>query len=187
MNKLFFILPVLIGGIFFLRSKTAIANQELDTVDTKHNGLNYPASNIDFNKINGFTVDEFQGQLHLLDAQVIYTLATLRSLIGRIRISPAPGAVARTQGSESTMHFAGNGRLSLAVDIMPLDVDLKTAYQAAKSISQIGAVGVYPDWNPQAGLHIDLRKRKAAFKIAEWSGLKINGSQVYRGVGEAFV
>jgi len=187
LNKLFYLTPILFASVL-LFPKSAKANKELDSVSTKNNGLGYSAANIDFDKIYGFSESEFQGQLHLLDANVIFVLQKLRSKIGRIQVSPAYGAIARTDGSKTTMHYANlkDNVLSLAIDIMPIDADLKTAYKAAKEIKEIGAVGVYPDWKPRAGLHIDLRDRKANSSIAEWSGLATAQGQIYRSVNEGF-
>lgn len=172
-------------GIYFYLKQPTINNEELDTVTAFNSGLGYQASKIDFKTVEGFSETEFQGQLHLLDAQVVFMLVKLRAKIGRIKISPAHGAIARTTGSKTTMHYADLSidKLSLAIDIMPLDVDLKTAYEAAKTIREIGGIGLYPDWQPMAGLHLDLRKKTNG--LALWAGLKINGKQVYRGINEA--
>ena len=172
--------------------KSQAQNVELDSVSKKNNGAGVSAQYVNWALVPNFSESEFQNQLHLLDRNVLYALQKLRNKIGRILISPAPGAIARTDESgKGSMHYAGmdNGkkRLSQAIDIMPLDVDLKTAYRAAKYIPEIGAVGVYPDWQPYPGLHIDLRTRKAGFEIAKWSGLMVEGQQVYRSVNEAFV
>ncbi len=168
--------------------KKPASNQEDEPVSRIRNSAASPASKIDFSHIEGFSASEFHNQLHLLDVRVIHMLVRLRGKIGRIRISPAPGAVARASGSKTTMHYAEpeSGILSEAIDIMPIDVDLETAYQAAMQDPAIGAVGVYPDWLPLPGLHVDLRPRIGS-RIAQWSGLKVDGKQVYRSVQEAFV
>ncbi len=159
-------------------------NRELDNVGTENNGAGVSAIHIDWNNVHNFKPNEFQGQLDLLDKNVIYAIQKLRNIIGRIRVSPAKGAIARPNiKSKNSMHFAGldNGidRISLAIDFEPLDVDLKTAYEAAQSIPEIGAVGVYPDWR-LPGLHIDLRKRKSDYTIAKWAGINdATGKQVY--------
>ena len=176
---------LIIGGVFFISKKSA-ANQESEPMTSRKKTDAVPASEIDFSQIDGFTESEFQNQLHLLDSRVVYMVAALRKKIGRLRISPAPGAIARTSGSKTTMHYAepAAGVLSQAIDVMPLDVDLKTAYAAAMQLKAIGGVGVYPDWLPLPGLHLDLRPRKNNH-IAQWAGVKENGKQIYKGVQEA--
>ena len=189
MSKITLLTCAAIAAAFVFYKIKPVHNYELDSMSRKHNGLNIPASRLDFNNIDGFEAVEFQDQLHLLDAQVIYVLVKLRKLIGRIRISPAEGAIARTDGKQSTMHFADLelGRLSEAVDIMPLDVDLETAYKAALTIPEIGAVGAYPDWKPLPGLHIDLRKRKQGNRLSSWSRKIVDGEIIDSGINEAFV
>jgi hypothetical protein len=187
MKKILLIGAALLVIVFVARAKPA--NQELDDMTTKHNGTGKKATTLDWSKIKNFSPAEFGASLDLLDSGVVLALQKLRDKIGAIMISPAAGAIVRTD-NENTMHYAddgGKGRLSVAIDIMPLDTDLKTAYRAAKQINEIGAVGVYPHWLPFPGLHIDLRKRKPGHLLAEWSGLKINGEQIYKGVNEAFV
>lgn len=189
MNKIVLFLSVVAMVVYVRRVDAVIENRELDTMTVQHNGSSQSALYVDWERVPDFHPDEFQGQLHLLDKEVVYVLQALRDIIGRIKISPVLGAIARTdKAAIHSMHYAGDGRLSRAVDIMPMDVTLKQAYEAAKMINKIGGIGVYPDWKPRAGLHIDLRKRKVNYQVAQWSGVKNEaGLQVYGAVGEAFV
>jgi len=124
--------------------------------------------------------------LHDLDARIIFVLDALRERIGRLMISPAKGAITRI--APGSQHDISNGRLSVAIDVMPLDVSLSEFYEVARSMPEIGAIGLYPDWLPYPGAHIDLRKRKANGTLATWSGIKnAAGKQVYGGINEALV
>lgn len=164
-------------GLFFAGAAFALfkyknspnRNDENETMNNseKNHGFGFSASNLDWSQIKYFSESEFHGEAQYLDAAVVYELDKLRAKIGRIMVSPATGAVARERiGSQ---HDRSNGRLSVAVDIMPLDVDLETAYYAARDLVKIGGVGAYPEWMPHAGIHIDLRHRKSGGALAQWS------------------
>lgn len=185
------------GAIFFLtvgavalyallRSKAAIADNlesEAVAVSKVSNGSGVPATSLDWSQIKYFSPDEFQGELANLDSNVVLELDALRSIVGRIIVSPAPGAVARFD--LSSQHDKTNGRLSVAIDVMPRDVSLSTFYEVVKERFRIGGVGLYPDWVPYPGAHIDLRARKSSGGQATWSGINVAGKQVYRGINEA--
>lgn len=152
----------------------------------ENNGTNRRADTIYWGRIIGFEPSEFQQQLHYLDAGVIFALVKLREKVGRIKISPAPGSIARNK--PGSMHDISDNKLSLAIDVMPLDVSLSEFYQAAREIKEIGGIGLYPDWLPFPGAHIDLRKRKFNGALATWSGIKnAEGKQIYGGINEALV
>jgi hypothetical protein len=55
--------------------------------------------------------------------------------------------------------------------------DLIENYHAA--LKEFGGVGVYPDWMPYPGLHIDGREDKAT-----WAGVLRGGRQTYVPVSE---
>lgn len=167
----------------------ARANDEIEPVSTSqnHNGKNISAASIDWSRIPDFSPGEFHGELSRLDAGVVFALQKLRDRIGRIIISPV-GSEAIARKKPGTWHDVTGGKLSKAIDIMPIDSSLEELYQAVKTIPEIGGVGVYPDWLPYPGAHIDLRARKPGGGLATWSGIKLaDGSQVYRGIDEAFV
>lgn len=187
-NKVFLISAALAGVFLFGKSafaNSADKNTESEAVPTSNinNGSGIPASHLDWSQVQYFKPDEFHGQLDHLDSNVVLELDALRGMVGRIMVSPAPGAVARFQ--PGSQHDMTNGRLSLAIDIMPLDVSLADFYKAAQTRVRIGGVGLYPDWLPHPGAHIDLRDRKPDGSQATWSGLKIAGVQQYRGIQEA--
>ncbi|MEW8346757.1 MAG: hypothetical protein AB2687_00470 [Candidatus Thiodiazotropha taylori] len=98
---------------------------------------------------------------------------------GEWMVSPAPGATCRDYGSETSRHYAV-GRLADAIDIMLISGDLEENYRIA--LERFGGVGVYPDWQPYPGLHIDGRPGAAT-----WAGIKDGGVQVYVPVDEVFV
>ncbi len=151
-----------------------------------------PATTVNFDALLNFAESEFtdeingnrQSALPFMDSRIPIMLQKLRNRIGRIRISPAPGAIVRFR--PGSRHDITGGRLSDAIDVMPLDATLAELYAAAQELPEVGGVGLYPDWEPMPGAHIDLRPRKADGSLYTWSGFKLaDGRQVYRGIDEA--
>jgi len=127
-----------------------------------------------------FKLSEFGASLPFLSVGLLQKLDEFRERLGRkVMISPAPGALIRfDKGSESQHTF---GR---AVDIMlPDGPDLETAFGIAKAVGFTG-IGVYPDWEPYQGLHLDIRKLEPGYSIATWGGKNKDGRQVYVSLSE---
>lgn len=173
----------------FYSGKAQAKNTESEPVSKSklHNGKDISAASIDWSRVSNFTPPEFYGQLTRLDAGVVFALQKLRDKIGRIIISPI-GAQAIARERPGSWHDVTGGKLSKAIDIMPIDATLETLYEAAKTIPEIGGIGLYPDWDPYPGAHIDLRERKPGGGLATWSRFKLaDGSTVDRGINEALV
>lgn len=98
---------------------------------------------------------------------------------GEWMVSPASGAACRDYGSQTSRHYAV-GRKADALDIMLIDGDLEENYRFARE--RFGGVGVYPDWIPFHGLHIDGRPNAAT-----WAGIRQGNEQVYVPVEQVFV
>jgi hypothetical protein len=94
---------------------------------------------------------------------------------GRVMLSPAPGALGRL-GSDSSQHFPSPD-LS-AADLMLPDISLGDAYQAARALGFTG-IGLYPDWKPYHGIHLDMRKTRTRDNPALWAGVKTGEGQKY--------
>lgn len=102
----------------------------------------------------------------------------------------APGAVGRrAPKTEKSLHNVNLWGKVKAVDILPTGMvtkeDFKKAFEIAKEVGFTG-IGVYPDWVPQPGLHVDNRPGVAKGKPAKWSAFRINGQQVYFHIDKAF-
>lgn len=137
-------------------------------------------SGINWAEVNHFTPDEFHGQTDLIEPRLVVAIDQLREILGgRLRISPAPGAIARDYGSDRSQHWVGDldnpVRLSTGIDLFPLDNSLGEVYAAAKQVPMIGGVGLYPDWSPSPGVHVDIRPRKLDGTLAEWMYQKLAG------------
>ncbi|TXR52066.1 hypothetical protein [Reinekea thalattae] len=129
-----------------------------------------------------FTPSEFRTWWPNMDDDLLYRLDAFREEIGRaIIVSPAAGALGRL-GSGNSYHNVLTWGKVRAVDVMfpnATEDDLKGYYAVA--VEYFGGVGVYPDWLPYAGFHLDNRDTSAT-----WSGILVNDKQVYRGVSAAW-
>lgn len=131
-------------------------------------------------QLKHFRLSEFGASLPFLSIGLLQKLDEFRERLGRkVMISPAPGALIRfDKGSESQHTF---GR---AADIMlPDGPDLETAFSIAKAVGFTG-IGVYPDWKPYQGMHLDIRKLEPGQPIAIWAGKNKDGRQVYTNISE---
>lgn len=104
-----------------------------------------------------------------------------------MRISPANGAIGRTDG-DSFHNYAKHGKVK-AIDLMPVGMRTKADFaRAVKCATDAGAtgIGIYPDWAPVPGIHLDVgsRKGRSVGKPATWGGVKRKGVQVYVGLKE---
>ena len=72
-----------------------------------------------------------------------------------------------------------------AIDVMPqgmiTEADRRRAVAIAKQVGFTG-IGIYPHWQPRAGIHLDVREPETPGHIATWSGLNVNGEQVYAAI-----
>jgi hypothetical protein len=140
-------------------------------------------------ELRHFSKGEFGPYWDLMDSELLELLDEFRELWGEpVTISPARGAIGRTYGNGFHNHRK-HGTVK-AVDVFPKGMvtrgDFDRAYDAlleAKrrlNIDNIG-IGLYPDWQPSPGLHIDVGDRDKASGIASWSGLSRgpNGEQKY--------
>lgn len=127
-----------------------------------------------------FKLSEFGASLPFLSVGLMQKLDEFRERLGRkVMISPVPGALIRfDKGSESQHTF---GR---AADIMlPDGPDLETAFKIAKAVGFTG-IGVYPDWSPYPGLHLDIRRLDPGQPAATWAGIIRDRKQVYVSIAE---
>jgi len=148
-----------------------------------------------------FSKSEFGLWFPMMNKKLLAKLDSLRGAWGEpIMISPALGAIGRTlppgHSNYNSRHNITRWGEVQAIDIMPLiktadgvrgcdPFELKMAYNMAVDIGFTG-IGVYPDWLPHAGLHVDVRDDHAAGNPATWSGIKTAQGQKYFGVNRGF-
>lgn len=138
-----------------------------------------------------FTADEFHGDYDKVNKRLLVLLDVFRFQWGDVvKISPAPGAVARKLGpTANSDHNVDKWGEVRAVDVLPAGMltpkKMREAFELARSIG-FTAIGVYPDWKPQPGLHLAVREGLRMGSPATWAGVRQGGVQVYVGVERAF-
>ena len=138
-----------------------------------------------------FTPEEFRGQYDLLDEELKTVIDEFRHLWGdAVTVSPAPGSIGREYG-RGFHNYAKHGTIK-AIDLMPSNfndhIDFKRAYEIAKQAGARG-IGIYPDWRPSAGIHLDVGRRPGRVKgyVAKWSGFRqLDGTQKFFSINKAF-
>ena len=142
-----------------------------------------------------FKASEFGVWWLVLDNKLLLGLDKLRELWGHpIMISPAPGSLGREGGSEKSQHYPDLNGVVRAADIMPTingrglnASELTQFYNLVRSMNWFSGVGVYPDWKPYPGLHLDTRTDRMADNPAKWAGIQTASGQKYIGVEEVLV
>lgn len=130
-----------------------------------------------------FKPEEFRGWFDRMNPALLHQLDEFREQLGApVIISPAHGAIGRHQGetgkSQHNIDRYGEVR---AIDVMPQTDDMRHAFNVAMRVGFHG-IGVYPDWRPHWGLHLDMRKDRPPQNPALWSGLMVAGKQKYFGI-----
>jgi len=62
---------------------------------------------------------------------------------------------------------------------------LRGLFAIAKKVGFSG-IGIYPDWKPYLGMHLDVRADRSADNPATWSGIRTSSGQKYFGIERAF-
>jgi uncharacterized protein YcbK (DUF882 family) len=155
---------------------TTPVNKEIEPAAPLDYGNGYNEMN--FHNVAHFSKSEFHGESEFVDSRVIYALDELRKQLGKpIIISPVKGSVARfDDGSKTSQHYAV-GRKSTAVDVLFPESSLHDVFVTASTITVIGGIGLYPDWNPHHGAHIDTRQRKPNGGVYNWMGIDTENGQ----------
>lgn len=138
-----------------------------------------------------FKPAEFKQYWELMDPILLEVMDEFRSLWGSpVIISPAHGAIGRTDGN--SFHNYARHKTVKAVDLMPSGMltgtDRRRAFDCALKAEATG-IGIYPDWKPMAGIHIDVGARtgRSIGNPARWAGIKSpNGGQIYVEIERAF-
>ena len=157
-----------------------------------------------------FEIDEFGGWYPKIDPLLLTMLDSFRDRWGyKVLVSPALGAVGRDlpegHSNYESQHNVRRWGAVRAIDVMPLrwslernpvdpgrvldrglsKQELEHAYNVARAVGFSG-IGVYPDWEPFPGLHLDVRRDRSSESPAIWSGILINGKQEYVEIERAF-
>lgn len=149
------------------------------------------ATDVVWDKLRHFGKHEFGRWAPYMSGELLFMLDETREQYGdQIWISPAPGALGRFIGNSKSMHNIERWGEIRAVDVMPLGMDTPEEYEAffelAKSVGWTG-IGIYPDWQPRPGAHLDNRPDRKVGSPAKWSAFRDkNGKQQYYAIDKAF-
>ena len=135
-----------------------------------------------------FKAKEFGVWFPFVDDALLRGLDLFRdTLDAQVIVSQAPGAVGRiSERYKNSQHFLRGAKVR-AVDVMiPDNISLKVAYEVARSLEIFSGIGVYPDWLPAHGLHLDTRTTASAKNPATWAGIKTASGQVYVSLYQGF-
>jgi len=149
-------------------------------------------------KLRYFSREEFGQYWHLMSVEQLVKLDEFRHRLGYpVLVSPAPGAIGRPiigaedeaaeSGVEKSYHnYLVHGEI-MATDVMPVPPGGASVAERQRWVEvarQVGfrGIGLYPDWKPRPGLHLDTRPVSALSGgvVATWSGVRnAQGKQVY--------
>ena len=107
--------------------------------------------------------------------------AALRS---EVRINKVKGALGRHAGLMSkSQHNVDRWGHVMAVDCHAPRVSLFEQYRVAFELDMFHGIGIYPDWLPYPGVHVDVRHGYNSKNPAQWGALRqSDGKQVYVGL-----
>lgn len=115
-----------------------------------------------------------------MDPQLVHGLELFFAAVakegGQAMISAHEEALGRTNGNNTSQHYFQPGGRVRAADVMVSGIPLQRAYTLARNLGVFSGIGLYPEWKPYPGLHLDTRTTRAAIDPATWS--RINGSYV---------
>lgn len=150
-----------------------------------------------------FKPHEFRGWWDRMDPALLVLLDRFRARLSvltpdpggvEVKVSPHPRAIGRHDGPEDdSKHNVDHWGRVLAVDVMPqLGRQYRRNAVGIAIDTGFTGVGVYPDWEPHWGLHLDARPGREPGNPATWSGIKIwdrdeqRMVQVYRALEQGF-
>jgi hypothetical protein len=134
-----------------------------------------------------FKMSEFRGEWVFLASGLLVKLDAFADALGKpVMVSPAKGSMIRWFGQAEAGVKYDQHWFGTAIDVMlPDGPDLQTAFGVAERIGFTG-IGVYPDWHPYPGMHLDIRHDREPLNPATWAGILENGKQVYVQVQRGF-
>jgi hypothetical protein len=110
-----------------------------------------------------------------IDPRLLVLLDTFRHQWGsRVLISGHPDAIGRTGKATDSQHHWEPGKLVRGIDVIPSAMGLrKDANRAITMAIDLGftGIGLYPHWQPSAGLHLDTRTLRRPGDPALWGAV----------------
>lgn len=119
-----------------------------------------------------------------MDPRLLVLLDSFRHQWGKkVVISPHPAAIGRELGpTRLSDHNVDLHGAVLGIDVMPEGMRTQMTVNAAVRIARsVGftAIGVYPDWQPAAGLHLGTRTGRHPTDPAVWGAVRGDDGQDY--------
>lgn len=136
-----------------------------------------------------FKPSEFGVWWPLMNHDLLIALDEFRARLGApVEISKATGALGRPNAERAGSQHRPTPFVN-AVDVMiPEAVTLRRAYRVARDVNKFSGIGLYPDWQPKHGLHLDVRADRTAANPATWSAFRTaDGGQQYTSIDRALV
>lgn len=126
----------------------------------------------------------------LMAPRLLVTLDLFRYRWGDVvEVSPHPAAIGRRLGpSVLSDHNVDRWGLVHGIDVMPRGMERRRdAERAVRYLVEVGAtaIGVYPHWQPGAGVHVGQRDSHRPGAPASWGAVRRDGKQVYVSLDEA--
>lgn len=143
--------------------------------------------------MKNFKKTDFRGWYDQMDPELLDVMDLFAELADKpMFISPANGAIGRRiPAPNKSFHNVSHWGMVKAIDIMieglKTGEDYRHVFECAKEAGALG-IGVYPDWKPVSGVHLDMgiRAGRGPGNPARWSAFRINGRQKYFGIDKAF-
>lgn len=183
MNKKYFGFGLIISAIsiLFLSTKNALGSltgiTDMTNVDETYFADNdFIRGGVDWQP---YLSDDFIQKLN-------DTAATLLSAGIIMKPSPASGAIGRKTGDTKSQHYVNNNEVK-AIDVMfskngkrLSNIELTQVFYTIKSLNFFSGLGVYPEWQPLNGMHLDMRYSSSAENPALWGAVKdVDNEQTY--------
>lgn len=136
------------------------------------------------NDLRYFKPSEFREWGPLMHHDMLMRLDEFRHLWGApVMVSPVSGALGRNDDSGSYHNIKRHGFV-MAIDVMIPTMVNRSDRVAAVELAELcgfGGIGLYPDWTPHSGLHLDIGPAGR-----RWSGIKVEGKQKYFEIERGF-
>jgi len=131
-----------------------------------------------------FSKGEFRDWFDDMSLRLLFLLDSLRHQWGSsITISPVRGALGRHNGeTDTSQHNFDKWGEVRAADVFLEGMNCKPTTNKALGLAMrtgFTGIGVYPDWQPQPGLHLDVRQSERPGEPALW-GMLDDGDGQYQ-------
>ena len=124
-----------------------------------------------------------------MDTRLLVLLDSLRHQWGAaIMISPATGSLGRSLGNSLSQHNIDKWGQVRAADVFVEGVNsIPTAAAFIDLATDVGftGIGIYPDWEPSIGFHLDTRVDARPGRPAKWGGVRTMQGQRYVTLSDA--